>query len=113
MNKYDCDLLIAAVLCYNFSMDKNQNWLVSELKLSDLKELADTYLKLIKVENKGIKEKAEKSLLEILDLMDKARNKEIMTVAEYSKKMIDDFGGVEEAIKLIEKIKKSKKKITP
>jgi hypothetical protein len=34
---------------------------------------------LIKVENEEIKYKSEKSLLEILDLMDKARNKEIMT----------------------------------
>lgn len=58
------------------------NILISELKLSDLKELAETYFKLSKSDNKEIKEKSEKLLIETLDFMDKAHKGELLTSNE-------------------------------
>lgn len=62
---------------------EEKNVLISSLTLMELNELAKTYLKLTKNDNETIKKKAEKSLIKILDLMDRARNREIMTSQKF------------------------------
>lgn len=106
----DDEIIVA--LCYNLGMIKENNILISNLNLSDLKELAETYFKLSKSENKDIKKKSEKLLIETLDFMDKAHKGEVMTVNQYSKNILDAIGGKDKAIALIKDIKKSKMKYT-
>jgi len=101
---------IFVALCYDFGMVKEKDILISELKLSDLKELAETYLKLTKSENITIKKKSEKLLIEVLGFMEKAHKDEIMTIAGHNKKVFDLMGGKEKTIETLKKISESKKK---
>lgn len=109
--EFNIDEIIVA-LCYNLGMIKEDNILISKLKLSDLRELAETYFKLSKSENKDVKERAEKRLIETLNSMEKAHKEEIMTVSQYSRKFLGLLGGRDKAIELIENAKRRKDELS-
>lgn len=87
-------------------MIEEENILISKHKLSDLRDLAETYFKLSKSENKIVKEKSEKLLIETLDSMEKAHKDEVMTPEQYSRKFLGLLGGRDKAIELIENTKR-------
>ena len=93
-------------------MIKEDNILISKHNLLDLRDLAETYFKLSKSENKVIREKSEKLLIETLDSMEKAHKGEIMTPDKYNRKILDLFGGREGAIKLIEDNKRRRDELS-
>ncbi len=66
--------------------------IISELSLMDLKDLISTYERLSKSENKKIKEKAEKTLLTLMEFSDKAIKNEILTPRQYNKRIVEKFG---------------------
>ena len=109
--EFNIDEIIVA-LCYNLGMIEEGNILISELKLIDLKELAEFYLKASKSDNKTIKEKSEKLLIETLALMEKAHNGEIMTPEEFTRKHLSLLGGREGATKLIEDDKRRRDELS-
>lgn len=75
---------IIVALCYNLVMIKEDDLLISELKLSDLQNLTETLIKVIKVSDGEIKKKTENTLSEVIGLVDKAlkkRNNNTSTVS--------------------------------
>jgi len=93
-------------------MIKEDDILISKHKLMDLKELADFYFKLSKSEDKAIKEKSKKLLIETLGSMEKAHKEEIMTPEQYTRKFLGLLGGRDKAIELIENAEKRRDKLS-
>jgi len=92
-------------------MIEEDNILISKHNLLDLRDLAVTYFKLSKSENKIIREKSEKLLIETLDSMEKAHKGEIMTPDKYNRKILDLFGGEAKATEMINEAKNRREKL--
>jgi len=93
-------------------MVEEDNILISNLKLSDLVVLAEAYFKMSKSENKVVKEKSEKLLIETLDTMEKAHKNEIRTPEQYNRRIFNLVGGKDKAIELIENDKRRKDELS-
>lgn len=99
-------------LCYNLGMIEEENIFISKVTLSELVVLAEAYFKMSKSENKVVKEKSEKLLIETLEIMEKAHKDEIMTPEQYTKKYLGLLGGREGAIKLIENTQRQREELS-
>jgi len=93
-------------------MIKEDDLLISELKLSDLQNLTETLIKVIKVSDGEIKKKTKNTLSEVIGFIDKALKKEIITPVQYRKIIFGAAGGREEAIKLIENSNRREDKLS-
>jgi len=72
-----------------------EDFIVSELSIIELKELVNSYERLTKSKNDKIRKKAEKTLLKLLDLTDKAIKNGIMTGSHYYQKLMLKLGEID------------------
>lgn len=72
--------------------EKIDKIVVSELNILELKELMVLYERLVRSKDKKMAEKAKKTLVMLMDKMDKAVKNGIVSGAEYSQKIILKLG---------------------